>query len=68
MPHLDGIETATPRPGSTKPGHEPQRNLLYWWRVPERPGVGVAMLRITLIWFATLLAIVFVIGLIVQVG
>ncbi|NND73648.1 MAG: hypothetical protein HKN44_01455 [Ilumatobacter sp.] len=42
---------------------EPERQQrLYWWTVPERPGVGTAMLRGTLVWFVSLAVLVAVVG------
>ncbi len=42
---------------------EPERqHILYWWSVPERRGVGTAMLKGTLVWFVSLVALVAVIG------
>lgn len=33
-----------------------------WWKVPEKPGIGMAMLRGTLVWFVSLVAIVAILG------
>lgn len=40
---------------------EPQRTL-YWWTVPERRGVGTAMLKGTLVWFVSLVALLAIVG------
>ncbi len=36
--------------------------ILYWWHVPERPGVGRDMLLITVGWFASLFVLAILIG------
>lgn len=51
-PFHDESDDATPE----------QPRILYWWNVPERRGIGSAMLKATLVWFVALSALVALIG------
>lgn len=51
-----------------RPPTEPLPRVLYWWHVPERPGVGKDMLIFAGVWFGTLVALVVIIGVIVAVA
>jgi hypothetical protein len=51
-----------------RPYTETPPRVLYWWHVPERPGVGAGMLLIVGVWFATLFALAVVIGVLVAVA
>ena len=57
-----GEEERVRRPTETLP------RVLYWWRVPESPGVGKHMLVFVGLWFATLVALLVIIGVIVAVA
>lgn len=43
---------------------DPKRPL-FWWHVPERPGVGDAMIRLTVVWFLAVLLVAIVVGAVV---
>ncbi len=43
-------------PRETEPRETSERPLL-WWRVPERPGLGAAMLRNAAVWLVSIIAL-----------
>ena len=51
-----------------RPYTETSPRVLYWWHVPERPGVGNGMLIFVGVWFATFFALAVIIGVIVAVA
>ena len=53
--------------GTGADAQEPSPRPLYWWHVPERPGVGRDMLVFAGVWFVTLFALAVIIGAIIAV-
>ena len=47
-----------------RPVEETSPRVLYWWRVPERPGVGKQMVIFAAVWLLTILAVLVIIGVI----
>ena len=65
MPRTENADdTAVPPRRRGRSFEELIPRVLYWWHVPERPGTGVDMLRITALWFVSLFAVAIVIGIV----
>lgn len=45
----------------TEPIREMSERPLLWWRVPERPGVGVAILRNAVVWLVSIIVLLVVV-------
>ena len=46
----------------TEPIAEMSERPLLWWRVPERPGVGAAMVRNAVVWLVSIMALLVIVA------